>query len=666
MRIGEAARDLRAGARDLASALFGAGPETLCVAGRLRLHRGLVAAGSGLAVALGVACAASALLPEPDPDLVWFVYEHNDRRWLVLCYGLGVAALWCAPLFALRRRAFWSASDSGAEASARSAALRVCAALGAYALWLGPPWNVELLARPMEWHELVHLGPLQALLAGKDFYLESGTQYGPGLQLLSIHYLERFGVSLASFREFWLWTNFAGGAVLVAWLARLFPLLPLLAGLFALRCFSPFGFYAAAEGGSYGFFYGWATLVRYAGGIHAVLALGSVLARTPPGGAQLAPGERLFLLLSGIAWGWFALLAQENLGSGVLGSGMLVAFALLTRAATPGRLAAMLLAFAAGALLGVSPLLLLFAAAGQLGAFAARYFEVGSYVFQGFSSTPFDGSWLSPVGMLYLGAPLAALALFGVAAFDGRRARPWRMAAAASAAAALAGHVPALLRSDQSHLLAMLAPVAFLLAAALAGLLRGGLRPASAPLLLVALLPTLLALRPQHGERLLADLRGRVAAFAARGASDGPVGGRVGFRYDLAAPYSVFSELPLGEFLALSRRLHEKVGARPVVVASAVGGSGHWYFFADLVPLMPDPEPMMTIHNNRLRARYLAELAARGIPCVISTRPRDAELALFRRQPGAREEWTLETSAGAFLVGCRRDAGTQREGLPGA
>ena len=52
MRIGEAARDLRAGARELASALFGAGPEALCVARRLHLHRGLVAAGAGLAAAL--------------------------------------------------------------------------------------------------------------------------------------------------------------------------------------------------------------------------------------------------------------------------------------------------------------------------------------------------------------------------------------------------------------------------------------------------------------------------------------------------------------------------------------------------------------------------------------------------------------------------------------
>jgi hypothetical protein len=618
------------------------------------LIRPLAAAALALAGAVAAALAARAWLPGPDPSIVWYGYEVHDRRWLVLGYWLGVAALVFAPVLAVRGRAWWSHSAAGAGRSGRAALVRMIAALALYALWLGPPWNVDRLARPMEWHELAHLGPIQALLAGKDFYLESGTQYGPGMLLLSVSYLEHFGVSLAQFREFWLWTNFAGGALLVCWLAWLFPIAALAAGMLWLRFFSPFAFFSPAAGGSYEFFYGWATCIRYAGGIHAALAVGMALARVPPRGAPLTSREALWLAGAGLVWGALALCAQENLGCGIAGAGLVAAFALATRAATLARIAAIVAAFGAGALLAAAPMLALFAAAGELGAFVHRYFEVGGYVVAGLSNAPFDESFWTPAGILYLTAPVAAAVLFAVAAFDGRRSRPWRMTAAAAAAAALAGHAPMLLRSDSSHVLSMLAPFAFVAAAAIHGLRRDDWRLASAPALALVLLPALAALRPDQIQRIAGDGAGRARAFAAHAEPSAPVGGRVGYRFDPAAPYSVFSALPLGEFLDAAQALHEKVGARPVVVASAIGSRGHWYFFADLVPLPSDPEPSLTILNDRLRAHYLAELDARGIPCVISTRPDDAEVEIFRRQPGERDESILETSAGNFFVGCLR------------
>jgi hypothetical protein len=624
----------------------------------------LAAGALGLAASIAAALTARAWLPGPDPTIVWYIYEVHDRRWLVLGYWLGVASLTLAPVLAVRARAWWSFSPAGGGRSTRDSLVRVLAALAIYALWLGPPWNVDRLAQPMEWHELAHLGPIQAVLAGKDFYLESGTQYGPGMLMLSVQYLEHFGVSLARFREFWLWTNFAGGAVLVGWLAWLFPPAALAAGMLALRFFSPFYFLWPHASGSYQFFFGWATCIRYAGGIHAALAVGAALARVPPRGAPLLSSrETLWLAGAGFVWGWLALIAQENLGCGIAGAGLVALFALATRAATPARIAAIAAAFGAGALLAAAPMLALFVAAGELGAFIHRYFEVGGYVVAGLSGAPFMESFLSPAGILYLAAPLAAAALFAVAAFDGRRSRQWRMTAASGAAAALAGHAPMLLRSDSPHVLAMLAPFAFVVAAAIDGLRRADLRLASAPVLALALLPALAALRPEQLERLLGDGAGRVRTFAASTQTTAPIEGRVGYRYDRSARYAVFSPLPVGEFVDVARRLHEKVGARPVVVASAIGSRGHWYFFADLVPLPPDPEPSMTILNDRLRARYLAELDARGIPCVISTRPDDAEVQLFRRQPGERDESIVETSAGNFFVGClRQPAAATRSG----
>ena len=616
--------------------------------------RAVAAAALGLAASVAIALAARAWLPGPDPTIVWYGYEVHDRRWLLIGFWLGVASLVFAPVLAVRSRAWWSQSAAGSGRSDRFVWARTLVALAVYALWLGPPWNVAQLARPMEWHELAHLGPIQALLTGKDFYLESGTQYGPGQLMFAVSYLRRFGVSLEGFREFWLWTNFAGGAVLVCWLARLFPSAALAAGLLALRFFSPFHFMWPAEGGGYEFFYGWATCARYAGGIHAALAFGVALGRVPPRAAPISSREALWLSGAGFVWGGFALFAQENLGCGIAGAGMVAAFALATRAATLTRIAAITTAFGVGALLAAAPMLALFAVAGELGAFAQRYFEVGGYVVAGLSNMPFGESFVSPAGILYLTAPLAAVALFAVAAFDGRRSRPWRMTAASAAAAALAGHAPMLLRSDASHVLAMLAPLAFVVAAALDGLRRADLRLASAPVLALALLPALAALRPEHLTRLADDAAGRRRAFAAQPPGPAPVGGRVGYRYDPAAPYAVFSALPLGELLDVAGRLHEKVGTRPVVVASAVGSRGHWYFFADLVPLPPDPEPSLTILNDRLRARYLADLEARGIPCVISMRPDDVEVELFRRQPGERDESLVETSAGNVFVGCLR------------
>lgn len=654
MRIAERARDLVASARDLASHGFGPGPDAIRTLGSLHLHRGLAAALGGLGVALVIAGIFRALRPEPDPELVWYVYEFNDRRWLVLGYGLAVAALTCAPLLAMRDRAYWSLSSAGADATPQALAARIAIALAAYTLWLGPPWNTALLERPMEWHELVHLGPIQAVLLGKDFYLESGTQYGPGMQMLSVRALEHFGVSLGTFRAFWLWGNFAGGLLLVAWMARLFPLPAVLVGLFALRFFSPFGFFEPTADGSYGFFYGWATTLRYAGSLHAVLALGSVLARPPRPDMSLTSGERLFLFASGIVFGAFALMAQENTSGGIVGCGLLGVFAWLTRAASPARLASIAGVFAAGALLGAAPLLLPFVAAGEVGSFFTRYFAVGSDVAAGYSNVPFGGSLLSPAGILYVGAPIAAIALFAVAAFDGERSRHWRMTAAAVAAAALAGHVPTLLRSDEAHILAMVTPTAFVFAAACAGLQRRGLRPASATALVIVLLPLLFATRPHHLSRLARDVRGRVAAFSAP-APKNVAEARIGYAYDPDRPYAVFTEMPLTEFVDVTRRLHEIVGGRPVVVSSAVGSTGHWYFFANLLPLMPDPEPMMTVHNNRLRARHLAAMDARGIPCVVARRLEDPEMVLFRRQSGARDEWIVDTSEGPLFVGCLRD-----------
>lgn len=649
---------LRRGLAELRQALFAAGPEGVPLGGGVRVHRALPSTALALLLSVAVALGSRALAPAPDPSIEWYNFGFLDERWLVLGYWLCVASALFVPLLVSRSRAWWPSAVKGAsEESTGAVARRIGLAAAAYWLWLGPPWNLDLLQRAMEWHEIVHLGPLQSLLVGKTPYLESGTQYGPGLQMLSLHYLEHFGVSLLSFREFWLWTHFVGGLVIVAWVARLVPALPLLAGLLVLRLFSPFHF-LWASGGTYNFFFGWASCIRYAGAVHAALAVSTVLARE---GNDTTPGERIFLFGSGAFWGLFVQISQENLGCGVAGVGLVAAFAALTRAASLRRLAGALLVFGTGAVVALLPLLALFAQAGELGAFMQRYFEIGAYVVRGFSSTPFQEPWLSPAGILYRAVPVAGVLVFIVAAFDTRAPRPQRFAMVGSAGAVLACFAPALLRTSEDHILAACTPLGLLVAVGTASLFASTSAAGTRVVLALALLPVLLATRPADLRHLAGDVRGRLPAYAAALETRDVVPGRVGYRRDGAAPYSVFSEMPLDEFLELGRQIHERVGTRPVVISSAIGTRGHWYFFADLYPHMPDPEPSMTILNNRMRARYLAELEYAGIPCVVSTRPVDTELRIFRAQPGERDEWLLPSSDRPFYVACMR-SGPQGQG----
>lgn len=645
------------GFRELGRSLFRAGPDGLPLCGAIRVNRALALTALALLVSLVAAVAFRSLAPAPDPSLQWYIFGFLDERWLVLGYWLGIASAVFVPLLATPGRRWWvRESDSEGDASRRTI-LRITVAVAIYTLWLGPPWNLEQLQRPMEWHEIVHLGPLQALLVGKAPYIESGSQYGPGLQMLSLYFLERFGVSLLHFREFWMWSHFAGGLVIVVWMAAVFPPLALAVGLVVFRTLSPFQFLHATDGGSTEFFFGWANCIRYAGAPHAVLAVATILGRDR---SATGSGERLFLFASGVVFGLFVQISQENLGCGIAGVGLLTGFAALTRAATPRRLADVLLAFGAGAIAGVLPLLALYAGSGRLGEFLHRYFEIGGYILRGFSNLPFEEPWGSAAGILYRAVPAAGVLVFAVAAFDRGLPRHRRFAMAAAAATVLACFAPALLRTARTHILAACTPLGFLAAAAVAGLRRPGPSPASRMVLAIALLPILLAFGRADRNPIASDLRGRIRAFEAATAATEMVAGRVGYRFDSAKPYAVFSKMPLAEFLDVGRRIHERVGERPVVISSAIGTRGHWYFFADLHPYMPDPEPSMTIVNNRLRAHYLAQLKVTGIPCLVSTEPRDAERQIYRAQAGPRDEWVIPTSAVPFYVSCMREPGDSR------
>src|SRR5260370_30261217 len=75
----------------------------------------------------------------------------------------------------------------------------------------GPPWHLDRHVRDFEYHEQVHLGPLQAIAKGYAPYLgPASTQYGPGSQLILygvMRHSDRF--DLVASREAWALINFA-------------------------------------------------------------------------------------------------------------------------------------------------------------------------------------------------------------------------------------------------------------------------------------------------------------------------------------------------------------------------------------------------------------------------------------------------------------------------
>ena len=85
---------------------------------------------------------------------------------------------------------------------------RMATAIGivgiAAACWYfaGPPWNLERHHRDIDWHEQLHLGPLQAISKGYLPYIgPASTVYGPGSQLLTYATMKasrRFGIESAA------------------------------------------------------------------------------------------------------------------------------------------------------------------------------------------------------------------------------------------------------------------------------------------------------------------------------------------------------------------------------------------------------------------------------------------------------------------------------------
>src|SRR5262245_49936081 len=176
---------------------------------------------------VGLFCIAILLIYPPSivPAPCWRIV---DRRWLLALYGLGVGLVYF-PLIAkkianlLTRSEVPATTDSGARSHpSRFRAVRYATAIVlAFAIsivLLAPPpkgvsYGVGGLEKPLNLHEMMHLGPIQRIDNDATPYVEAQTQYGPGHQFVS-YYLMRFTeFSMVGFRASHVILNMAAEGI---------------------------------------------------------------------------------------------------------------------------------------------------------------------------------------------------------------------------------------------------------------------------------------------------------------------------------------------------------------------------------------------------------------------------------------------------------------------
>lgn len=338
--------------------------------------------------------------------LTWYLYEYQDKRWL---YGLyWVAVFTCVVGPSLFHRFFCSpgntaSQDSPSLAGPESADLarasnsdrptfivrvsRIALAVAVALFFAGPPWNLAGSHQDIDYHEQVHLGPLQAFARGSLSYIgPASVQYGPGSQFMACAYMtltDQF--DMIGYRESLALCHFLTFLIfcLVVFLTidiRLGPLTVPLA-----MAFSPLSLYTFGNGVLWGYF-GWGNGMRYAGVLLLVAtlpALARYLSRAKWGVSPSAVGI-------GFLWGVFCWIAQENFSGGLTAGTLLLVLLWSTRTLVAREVFLLLMNLAIGFLLFWAPLLGFYAWHGCCGEFVSNYFLIPKMVMQGWCNTPWS------------------------------------------------------------------------------------------------------------------------------------------------------------------------------------------------------------------------------------------------------------------------------------
>jgi hypothetical protein len=314
-------------------------------------------------------------------DREQWTWPFLNKRWLVALYFVCVATIVVLPVgfgwwFSSSRMETAPPPEAPQLRFRRFGPGRAAVAILLAWFFAGPPWHLDRHYRDIEYHEQVHLGPLQAIAKGYVPYLgPASTQYGPGSQMLLHGLMRQAGrFDLAAFRTAWAAINFAAftAVALVAawWLA---PAQAVAVVLLAVT-YSPLAFYGTQPDGTISGFFGWANALRYL----APLVIVTTLLR--------ACGRRWVVLL-GVIWGLGSWIAQENLSSTGLAAALVLLLLALTRTVSIGAALRSALDLALGFGLVAVPVLSYYASHQAAGAFVENYLALPRAVSAGFQNT---------------------------------------------------------------------------------------------------------------------------------------------------------------------------------------------------------------------------------------------------------------------------------------
>ena len=602
-------------------------------------------------------------------DVTGWTYPFLNKRWIGPLYALALGTFIVLPL-GIRRlltappEALFAdpAPDPPRGWLRRVSGLLIV--LAAVVLLAGPPWNVARHHRPIDFHEQVHLGPLQAIDKGYlPFVGPASTQYGPGSQLITYLYMSTTGrFDIVGYREANLLFHFLTMAAVgvMAWssIGTGAALLVLAIGV----SFSPLQFFVPQPDGTFSGGYGWSNGFRYLGALLVVPSLASRLL-TP---LQLGDWRCLGL---GLLAGCFAWISQENLSATAAAATMVVVSMILTdtipfrRALTGG------VTVIAGAAFFWLPVLGFYAWHGRMGEYLRNFTLVPRAVAAGFSNSWWTEATNTLVyrAFCWTTAVIVVLALLTLWQWPSVRLRyrlsEPRVRLLAFLSVLAAGYATSLYRSDSSHLINTLIALPFVIVlswrdlpalAARTFVSRGVLRVAliAATLLIYPIAPFLRNLYPS----LLRPATTRFLALPPQPAPvvEAGVSFRRATRYLRDEPAVAAGMIPMRPFLRELSKLHELVGDRRTYIAG-LGSvyTGLVYFLADLTPApyLFDRETMMINDDLRREHQRYFESRIAEVDCVIARSLEENEVHLFRRAyPDARVVILPINAVDAYVV----------------
>ena len=591
----------------------------------------------------------------PYDDVTGWTYPFLNKRWIGPLYALALGTFIVLPVAI--RRAMAAAPESVSEdPPARLARGRLRRSIGliivlaAVMLLAGPPWNVDRHHRGIDFHEQVHLGPLQAIRERHlPFVGSASTQYGPGSQLLTYAYMKITGrFDIAGYRETNLLFHFITMAVVgvIAWasIGTIAALVVIVIG----TVFSPLQFFAPQADGTFFGAYGWGNGFRYLGSLIVVPQLAARLL------SPLHFGDWRCLVL-GVVTGGFAWMSQENLSATAAAATMVTLLMIFTRTTPLTRAVQAGATVIGGMLLFWLPVLGYYALQGRVGEYLRNFTLVPRAVAAGFSNTWWADATDTKAyaAFCWTTAVIIAIALLALWQWPHARLRHglgWaRVRILAFLSVLAAGYATSLYRSDYSHLINTLIALPFVIVLAwrdLPGLVSRSLNGRVA--VRIAVIAATLIVYPigpaftNFHQGLWIPARAR---FEARPLAE-PVAQEFGVAFQRVPP--LLQDEPavapgmigMRPFLREMSELHGLIGNRRTYITS-LGSvyTGVVYFLADLVPasFLFDRETMMI--NDDLRREHLGHFEARlaEVDCVIARDLADAEAQLFRRAyPNAR------------------------------